>query len=79
MSEVVKELEKMRELPALDVRDLTGSITLSGDNPNEIRDCGAFGDIRVGLLEDVGLVALKTLNIKGRGRPAPQHTKVRSQ
>ncbi|EJD04727.1 kinase-like protein [Fomitiporia mediterranea MF3/22] len=75
MNEVCRELERMRELPVLDVRDLTGLITLPNDGLTGIRACGAFGDIRVGLLKDVGPVALKTLNIKGRTQPVLRHTK----
>ncbi|OCB89265.1 kinase-like protein [Sanghuangporus baumii] len=73
--EVLKELERLRELPALDVRDLTSRIRLGADAVTDVRACGAFGDIRIGILEDVGPVALKTLNIRGSAQPVLRHTK----
>ena len=74
--EVLAELERLRELPALDVRDLSARIRLAEDSVSNIRACGAFGDIRIGILEDVGLVALKTLSIRGSTQPVLRHTKV---
>ena len=76
MAQVHEQLEKMRQLPVLNVRDLTGLITLRDADPTTIHACGAFGDIRIGILKDFGPVALKTLNIKGREQPILRHTKV---
>lgn len=77
MSEVLRELEDMRRLPALNVQDLTSSITFMGSGVGDVRACGAFGDIRMGMLNKVGPVALKTLNIKGRMQPELRLTKVK--
>lgn len=77
MSKVLQELEEMRRLPALNVQDLTSSITFMGSGSGDVRACGAFGDIRMGILDKVGPVALKTLNIKGRMQPELRLTKVR--
>lgn len=67
----------MRELPVLDVRDLSDLITLSSRGLDDIHACGAFGDIRLGALKDFGPVALKTLSVKGRVQPELRLTKVR--
>ncbi|KAI5117272.1 hypothetical protein M0805_001002 [Coniferiporia weirii] len=67
MEDVLTDLEKMRELPALDVQDLTRLITLPmGSGLNAVMAGGAFGDIRVGTLEDVGRVALKALHVRNQ-------------
>ena len=78
MQQVHQELLRMREHPALNVRDLSDLIILSHHGPDDIHACGAFGDIRLATLRDFGLVALKTLSVKGRIQPELRLTKVRS-
>lgn len=76
MSEVVHELKEMQNLPSLNVRDLSSLIDFGEGGASEIRACGAFGDIRMGILKNGGPVALKKLSIKGKTQSVLRHTKV---
>lgn len=76
MAQVHQELLKMRELPALDVPDLTSVISLKSRNTDEVHACGAFGDVRLAVLNGYGPVAVKTVNVKGQVHPELRLTKV---
>lgn len=76
MYDVHRQLEKMRETPILDVKDLTDRIKLL-DDIQSIHASGGFGDIRRAILDGFGPVALKTLVIRGKTQPILRLTKVR--
>lgn len=76
MFDVHRQLEKMRETPILDVKDLTDRIKLL-DDIQSIHASGGFGDIRRAILDGFGPVALKTLVIRGKTQPILRLTKVR--
>lgn len=75
MYDVHRQLEKMRETPILDVKDLTDRIKLL-DDIQSIHASGGFGDIRRAILDGFGPVALKTLVIRGKTQPILRLTKV---
>lgn len=75
MHDIHIQLEKMRETPILDVKDLTDRIKLL-DDIQSIHASGGFGDIRRAILDGFGPVALKTLVIRGKTQPILRLTKV---
>lgn len=75
MHDIHRQLEKMRETPILDVKDLTDRIKLL-DDIQSIHASGGFGDIRRAILDGFGPVALKTLVIRGKTQPILRLTKV---
>ena len=59
----------------MDVPDLSGLVKLEGAL-NTVHASGGFGDVRKGVLEGVGPVALKLLVLRGHDQPALRVTKV---
>ena len=75
-SDILQELQRIRTLPELDVPNLSNVIRLGDDGRHSVVVSGGFGDIRIGVLDGFGQVALKTLVVKGQNQPVLRLTKV---
>lgn len=75
-AQVLEEINILRQLPTLDVRDLSHHLVLDEDI-HSVSASGGFGEIRRGVVNGFGPVALKTLIVKNHMQPSLRLTKVR--